>query len=171
MFYTILDDLILYQKLVIKPSKYTNYELDLHKYFYYKTKIDPSFIIIVNIEQMDFIFFFIRQRNYFEAKSYLNSIRKQIKHKKVMIIRLDYILINLIFNFFPDLSIHDISLEINNNQGSYEISICFLEDLNIYHIAIGQNGTYIKAVNALFRKNIRFCDIKTPLTIRCKKTD
>ena len=44
MFYTILDDLILYQKLCIKPSKYSNYELKLHKYFFNKTQIDPSYI-------------------------------------------------------------------------------------------------------------------------------
>lgn len=171
MFYTILDDLILYQRLAIKPSKYTNYELELHKYFFSKTQIDPSYIIIVRIEDMDFIFFFINQKNYFEAKSYLNSMRNQIKHKKIMIIRIDYILINLIFNLFPDLCIHDIYLETNNIKGKYEVSICFLKNLNIYHIAVGQNGAYIKAVNALFNKYICFCDIKTPLTIRCRKTD
>ncbi len=171
MFYTLLEDLIFYQKLVIKPSKYTNYELDLHKYFYYKTKIDPSFIIIVKIEQIDFIFFFIRQRNYFEAKSYLNSIRNQIKHKKVMIIRLDYILINLIFNLFPDLCIDNVKIEINNVQGKYEIFIFFLKELNTYHIAVGQNGGYIRAVNELFKKHIKLYSSRTPLTIRCKKTD
>jgi hypothetical protein len=171
MFYTILDDFILYQYLTIKPSKYTNLELDLHKYFYSKTSIDPSYILIIKIEQTDFIFFFINQNNYFEAKSYLNSIRNQIKHKKVMIIRMDNILINLIFNLFPDLYIHDISLEINYIQGKYEISICFLKDLNVYHIAVGQNGIYIKAVNELFSKYISFYGIKTPLVIRCKKTD
>ena len=63
MFYTILDDLILYQLLTIKPSKYSNYELKLHKYFFDKTRIDPSYIIIIKIEDDEFIFFFIIRIN------------------------------------------------------------------------------------------------------------
>jgi hypothetical protein len=171
MFYTILDDLILYQQLTIKPIKYTNFELNLHKYFYSKTQIDPSYIIVVRIEVTDFIFFFVKKNNYFQAKSYLNSIRHQIKNKKVMVIRVDTILINLIFNLFPDLSIADVNIEINYVQGKYEISICFLRDLNTYHIAVGQNGGYIKAVNELFKKHVKLYNSKTPLTIRCRVID
>lgn len=167
MFYTILDDLILYQCLTIKPSKYSNYELKLHKYFYDKTQIDPSYIILISIEHIDFIFFFVKQDKYFQAKTYLNSIRNNINNKKVMIIGIDNTLINLLFNFFPDLCIDNIKIDINYIKGKYEISICFLKDLNIYHIAIGEHGCYIKAVNELMNKYITFNDSKTPLTIKC----
>ncbi|MFX0039856.1 MAG: hypothetical protein ACFFCY_01260 [Promethearchaeota archaeon] len=170
MFYTILDDLILYQQIAIKPSKYSNYELKLHSYFYDKTQIDPSYIILIKIEQIDFIFFFIRQDKYFQATTYLNSIRHNISSKKVMIIRFDNILINLIFNLFPDLCIDDIEIEINKVKGKYEISICFLRELNIYHIAVGERGCYIKAINELMDKHIIFDNSHTPLTIKCRAT-
>ncbi|MFW9998781.1 MAG: hypothetical protein ACFE9Q_04640 [Candidatus Hodarchaeota archaeon] len=168
MFYTILDDLILYQRLTIMPCKYSNYELKLHKYFYDKTEIDPSFIIIIKIEDLDFIFFFVRQDQYFQAKTYLNSIRNNIKTRKVLIIGVDKTLIHLLFNLFPDLCIDDIKIEINNIKGEYEITICFLKDLNIYHIAVGERGSYIKAVNKLMKKYITFNDSVTPITIRCR---
>lgn len=171
MFYTILDDLILYQQLTLKPSKYSNYELKLHNYFYNKTQINPSYIILINIEGIDFIFFFVKQDRYFQAKTFLNSIRNNIKHKKVMIIRFDNILINLIFNLFPDLCIDDIEIEINKVGGKYEVSICFLRELNIYHIAVGERGSYIKAVNQLMDKHITFKNCYTPLTIKCRKTN
>ncbi len=171
MFYTILDDLILYQQLTLKPSKYSNYELKLYNYFYDKTQINPSYIILIKIEGIDFIFFFVQQNTYFQAKTFLNSIRNNIKHKKVMIIRFDNILINLIFNLFPDLCIDDIEIEINKVKGKYEVSICFLRELNIYHIAVGERGCYIKAVNELMDKHINFNNCYTPLTIKCRATD
>ena len=171
MFYTILDDLILYQQLTLKPSKYSNFELKLHNYFYNKTQINPSSIILINIEGIDFIFFFVKQNGYFHAKTFLNSIRNNIKHKKVMIIRFDNILINLIFNLFPDLCIDDIEIEINRVKGKYEVSICFLRELNIYHIAVGERGSYIKAVNQLMDKHIIFNNCYTPLTIKCRATN
>ncbi|NVM37259.1 MAG: hypothetical protein HWN81_16805 [Candidatus Lokiarchaeota archaeon] len=171
MFYTILDDiLILYQLLTIKPSKYTNYELNLYKYFYDKTKIIPSYIIIIKIEDDEFIFLFVKQDKYFEARTYLNSLRHRIV-KKISIIRFDNILLNLLFNLFPDLCIHDIKIAINNIKGKYEISICFLKDLNTYHIAVGRRGKYIKAVNVLFDKHINFYTDNIPLTIKCKAVD
>ncbi len=170
MFYTILDDLILYQLLTIKPSKYSNYELKLHKYFYDKTQVDPSYIIIVTIEDDEFVFFFVNQDKYFQARSYLKPLRHRIINK-VSIIRLDNILLNLLFNLFPDLCIHDVRIEINNIKGKYEITICFLKDLNTYPIAVGRNGKYIKAVNGLFDKHINFYMNNVPLTIKCKAVD
>jgi len=170
MFYTILDDLILYQLLTIKPSKYSNYELKLHRYFFDKTQIDPSYIIIITIENDDFIFFFVNQDKYFEARTYLKSLRHRII-KKVSIIRFDNILLNLLFNLFPDLCIHDVRIEQNNIERKYEISICFLKDLNVYPIAVGKRGKYIKAVNELFDKHINLYKDNTPLTIKCKVID
>ena len=170
MFYTILDDLILYQILTIKPSKYSNYELKLHRYFFDKTQIDPSYIILIKIEDDEFVFFFVNQDKYFEAKTYLNSLRHRIV-KKVSIIRFDNILLNLLFSLFPDLYIHDVRIEINNKKGEYEISICFLKDLNTYHIAVGRNGIYIKAINELFDKHINLYQEDIPLKIKCKVVD
>ncbi|MFW9970716.1 MAG: hypothetical protein ACFFDF_11005 [Candidatus Odinarchaeota archaeon] len=170
MFITILDDLILYQQVAIKPSKYSNYEIKLHQYFYDKTRVDPSCIILIKIEDVDFIFFFVKQNKYFYTKTFLNSIRNNIKAKKVMIIRYDNILINLIFNLFPDLCIDDIKIEFNKLNGLYEVSICFLKDLNIYHIAVGERGCYIKAVNKLIEKYIIFKSCYIPMTIKCQAT-
>jgi len=171
MFYTIAEDLILYQQLSIKPLKYTNYELVLHNYFYNKTQIDPLYIILIKIDQIDFIFFFIRQDKYFQAKTFLNSIRNNLCNKKVMVIRFDNILINLIFNLFPDLCIEDIEIETNKVKGKYEIYISFLRGLNIYHIAVGYHGCYIKAVNELMEKYVTFNNSYIPLTIKCRVTD
>ncbi len=170
MFYTILEDLILYQRLSIKPSKYTNYELKLHNYFFNKTQIDPSYIILIKIEHIDFIFFFVKQNQYFQARAYLNSIRHNIKNKKVLIIGLDQTLINMLFNLFPDLYIDDIKVERNKGKEKYEISICFLKDLNTYHIAVGERGCYIKAINELMNNHITFDDDRTPLIIKCSKS-
>lgn len=171
MFYTILEDyLILYQRLSIKPGKYSNYELKLHNFFFNKTEIDPRYIILIKIEDIDFIFFFVKQTQYFLARTYLNSIRNNIKNKKIMIIGIDETLINLLFNLFPDLYIDDVKIELNNLKGKYEISLCFLNELNNYHIAVGDRGCYIKAVNELMRKHITFNDDKISLTIKCSKS-
>jgi len=63
-----------------------------------------------------------------------------------------------------------VDIEINHIKGKYEISIYFLKDLNNYHIAVGKRGCYIKAINELFNKYIKFINCKTPLTIKCSVT-
>ena len=170
MFYTIAPQLILYQHLSIKPSRYSNYELKLHNYFYNKTQIDPSYIINIKIEDEHFIFFFINKHCYFQAKDHLNLIRNEIKHRKVLIIRVDKILINFVFNLFADLCIDDVKIEINHIKGKYEITVCLLRNLNNYHIAVGKKGCYIKAINKLFNDYIEPFNGKTPVIIRCKAT-
>ncbi|HDZ17291.1 MAG TPA: hypothetical protein ENH75_03325 [archaeon] len=176
MFYTILDDLILYQLLSFF-KKYSNYELKLHNYFYEKTQIDPTYITVVRIEDVEFIFFFIDKESYLEARTYSDSIKKEFRrrsyyskqnNKKVSIIRADSVLIHQIFNFFPDIDIYDIQIESNESLGLYEILILFLKDLNLYHIAVGRNGGYIKAINALFEKYIYFENRNTPVKIKCR---
>ncbi|MFX1303396.1 MAG: hypothetical protein ACFE9X_08575 [Promethearchaeota archaeon] len=166
MFYTILDDFILY-RLFTFIGRYSNYELKLHNYFYNKTQIDPSYIIVINIENIEFIFFFINKDYYFKARMHLKSIRNDIKGKKVSIIRTNNILVDLIFSLFPDLCIYDIKIEVNNLTGMYEISIYFLEELNTYHIAVGRSGRYIKALNILFKKYINFDNIDTHIELKC----
>ncbi len=167
MFYTILDDLIFYQLLYFL-KRYSNFELKLHNYFYNKTNIYPTYINTIKIEDLEYIFFFIKKESYFEARTYLKSIRKDLKNKKITIIRADNILLNLIYNLFPDLCIYDIKIELNYLSGFYEISVLFLKDLNSYYIAVGRRGSYIKAINALFENYIIFKKSDIPIKIKCK---
>lgn len=176
MFYTILDDLILYQLLSF-CKKYSNYELQLHSYFFSRTQIDPSYIISIRIDDTEYLFFFIEKESYPKARTYLNALRKDFRrkdyrsdqnNKKITIIKTDNVLIHLIFNLFPDLHIHDIKIEINQYLGMYEILVLLLKDLNLYHIAVGRNGGYIKAVNVLFENYIKLDNKNTPVKIKCK---
>ncbi len=175
MFYTILDDLVLYQMLSFF-KKYSNYEIKLHNYFYEKTRIDPTYISVIKIEGLEYIFFFIEKESYLEARTYLNSIKKEFRirsyyskqtSKKVAIIKADGVFIHQVFNFFPDLDIYDIQIKSNEYLGLYEILVLFLRDLNIYHVAVGRNGSYIKAINALFEETINFENRNTPVKIKC----
>ncbi|KKM61750.1 hypothetical protein LCGC14_1528580 [marine sediment metagenome] len=163
MFYTIADDLIFYQLLSF-VKRYSNFELKLREYFYNKTEgIYPELIIIID----QFIFFFIKSENYFNSKKHIYSIRRDLANKKVLIIRFEKILINLLFSFFPDVYIHDIKIDFNNNSIKKEISIYFLF-IEERGIAIGRNGAYIKAVNKLFENYIIFENKHVPLEIKCK---
>ncbi|UCD00438.1 MAG: hypothetical protein JSV23_05965 [Promethearchaeota archaeon] len=163
MFYTITDDLVLYQLLSF-IKKFSNYELKLYQYFYQKTAgIYPEFIIIIN----QFIFFFVRKENYFTSKICLNSIRREISSRKILIIGVERILINLLFSFFPDLNIDDIKIESDADSGKRKISVYFLF-FKERGVAIGRNGDYIRAVNELFRKYVVFENNNSPLEVRCK---
>jgi len=162
-FYTIIDDLYFYQ-LCAFVRKYSNDELKLNKYFYNKTNgIFPECIVVID----KFIFFFVRKDRYFTSKTYLDSIRREISPKKVLIIRAEQVLINLLFSFFPDLYIHDIKIEVDDTTGKREISLYFLTYKD-RGIAIGRRGEYIKTVNKLCQKYV-FLERKiTPLEMKCK---
>jgi hypothetical protein len=160
MFYTILDDLIFYQILRI-VNKITNFEIKLYKYFSGKTHIYPQNIIIIN----NFIFFFVNNEDYFFAKRYINSIRKDLI-KKSLIIRAENTLITLLYSLFPDLYIHDIKIEWNIYSGKREICINFLS-FKERGIAVGCNGDYIKTVNQLFEKNVIMQIDDKPFKINC----
>lgn len=163
MFYTIADDLIFY-RLLSFIKKFSNFELKLLTYFYKKTNgIYPESIIIIN----QFIFFFVKSENYFISKQYLKSIRRELASKKVLIIRVERIFINLLFSFFPDVYIHDIKIDTNSRSDQKVISLYFLiaEERGI---AIGRNGDYIKAVNRIFKDFIKFENNDSPLAIKCK---
>ena len=163
MFYTIADDLIFYQLLTF-VRKYRNYELKLRNYFYSRTEgIYPDFIVVVN----QYIFFFVKKENYFNSKKHLDSMRREISQRKILIIRIERILVNLLFSFFPDLNIDTIKIEFNSKSGLREISIYFLFQ-NERGIAIGRNGEYIKAVNEIFKKYVIFENKNTPLQVKCK---
>jgi len=165
-FYTILDDLYFYQILSF-VRKYSNFELKLGKYFYNKTKgICPEFIIVID----KFIFFFVKNENYFNSKFYLDSMRREIKAKKVIIIRFENVFINLLFSFFPDLYIHDIKIEKDESSGVREISLYFLT-FKERGIAIGRKGVYIKSLNELCQKFLVLENRRLPLEIKCKTVD
>ncbi|MHA1490133.1 MAG: hypothetical protein ACTSRI_10830 [Promethearchaeota archaeon] len=148
------------QKLKIK-KRYFNRELNLLQYFHDKTKkIYPENVIVIN----DFIFFFVSNEYYFRAKLFLHSMRKQL-NKKVLIIRDENILINLLFSFFPDTYIHDIKLRINEQTRLKFILVCFLS-YKERGIAIGRSGDYIKAINTILNKYINFKKKVLPLEIK-----
>jgi hypothetical protein len=166
MFYTIADDLIFYQ-LVSFKKKYSNFELKLREYFFEKTKgIYPEFVVVIR----QYVFFFVKKQHYFSSKVYLDSIRREIGDRKIIIIRIEKILINMLFSFFPDLNIENIKIEFDNHSSNREISIYFLlfEERGI---AIGRNGDYIRAVNEIFEKFIVFENQNTPMKVKCKFKD
>lgn len=165
-FYTILDDLYFYQMLSF-VRKYSNFELKLGKYFYNKTKgVYPEFIIVIG----KFVFFFVKNESYFISKFYLDSMRREIKSKKVIIIRVENVFINLLFSFFPDLYIHDIKIEKDESSGVREISLYFLT-YKERGIAIGRKGEYIKSLNELCQKFLVLENRISPLEIKCKTVD
>lgn len=163
MFYTIADDLVFYQ-LVSFKKKYTNFELKLREYFFEKTQgIYPEFVVII----AQFIYFFVKKQHYFSSKVYLDSMRRELGNRKIIIIRIEKTLINLLFSFFPDLNIKNIKIEFDKQSSKREISIYFLF-FKERGIAIGRNGDYIRAVNEIFENYVVFENQNTPLIVRCK---
>ena len=163
MFYTIADELIFYQFISFK-KKYSNFELKLCEYFFEKTQgIYPEFVVVIK----QFIFFFVKKQHYFSLKVYLDSIRREIGNRKIIIIRIEKILINMLFSFFPDLNIENIEIEFDNQSGKREISIYFLF-FKERGIAIGRNGDYIRTVNEIFENYVIFENQNTPLKVSCK---
>jgi len=163
MFYTIADDLIFYQ-LVSFKKKYTNFELKLREYFFEKTQgIYPEFVVVIR----QFIFFFVKKQHYFSSKVYLGSMRRELGNRKIIIIRIEKTLINILFSFFPDLNIENIKIEFGKQSSKREISIYFLffEERGI---AIGRNGDYIRVVNEIFENYVVFENQNAPLIVRCK---
>ncbi len=160
--YTTIPEEIFFKKILTIKKKYSKREINLHNYFYSKTKIYPKNVIIVR----NFVFFFVDKEFYFRTKMFLKAFRKDLK-KKTMIISHQKILINLIFSFFPDIYIHDIKLEFNENLGLKEVKIYFLS-FEERGIAVGTSGEYIKAVNEFFEKNIVFEELTCPIKVTCE---
>ena len=151
------------QRLHIK-KKYTNREILLHHYFYQCCKVYPKNIILI----CNFVFFFVDSRDYFNAKRSLSLMRRQLRGKKLLIIREEKTLLRLLYNFFPDPYVHDIRIHRNVYSGKKEIIVGFLSFVE-RGIAIGCRGEYIKAVNKLFEKNVSFGNYKGfPINIKCE---
>ncbi|MHA1687846.1 MAG: hypothetical protein ACTSUN_00665 [Promethearchaeota archaeon] len=159
MFRTLSEDLFFIQNISIK-KQYTNRELKFHHYFHSITKLYPVNIIIID----PFLFFFVNKQDYFKAKLFLNALRKKF-NKKVLIVRNETTLMNLLHELFPDTYIHDLRFDNENT-----ISVCFLtwEERGI---ACGTNGDYIKTVNQLFKHHIHFEKPVGELIIKCELVD
>jgi len=143
-------DSLLNQRIHIK-KKYTNREILLHHYFFQCCKVYPKNIILIS----NFVFFFVENRDYFNAKHALPLMRRQLRLKKILIIREEEILLRLLYNFFPDPYVHDITVHRNVYSGKKEIIVGFLNFVE-RGIAIGCRGDYIKAVNKFFENNVKF---------------
>ncbi|HEY0090043.1 MAG TPA: hypothetical protein VGB37_14450, partial [Candidatus Lokiarchaeia archaeon] len=127
-----------------------------------KTKIYAENVIVIK----NFIFFFVHNEDYFEAKFALNFIRKELS-KKIIIVGAEKSLIKLLFNLFPDLYIHDIKVECDLYSNERIVYVYFLsfEDRGI---AVGRRGDYIKAINEIFKKYVIFENAEVPIKIKCE---
>jgi hypothetical protein len=143
-------------------KRYSNNELIYYRYFYNKTNVYPEHIIIIR----NFIFFFVKNQDYFKVKLHLGSFRRNLG-SKVLIIRAEKTLIRLLFSFFPDLYIHDIVSSINKYTGTINMTIYFIS-FEERGIAVGRNGEYIKAVNEIFDKYIIFEKEIDAIKIKCE---
>ena len=157
------EDSFINQKLHIK-KRYTNQELLLHHYFFQFCNVYPKNIIIVK----NFVFFFVECKDYINSRKLLSLLRSFKHSKKILIICYEKTLSRLLYNFFPDAYVHDISFYRNVYSGKKEIIIGFLSFIE-RGIAIGCKGEYIKAVNKLFDKYVIFDkDDGFPINIKCK---
>jgi len=146
--------MLFYQKLIIKKI-FSNQELLLFHLFNKITEVFPQNVIIIN----DFIFFFLKNENYFKAKTKLPYLRNKFQHRKILIVREEDVLVNLVYGFFPDPYIHTIIIERNIYSGKTNVMVGFLS-YEERGIAIGCNGNYIKAVNEIFERYVFFVNSK-----------
>jgi len=157
-----VDNLLFYQKLTVK-KKFSNRELLLLHFFYASTKIFPRNVIIVK----DIVFFFLDNENYFEAKLKLPYLRKKFQNRRIVLVREEGVLVNLIFGLFPDPYIHRMRIERNINTGQITIRVGFLS-YEERGIAVGCNGDYIKAINIIFESYVKFADYRgIQIKIKC----
>ena len=162
MFNTVAENSFFSQKVQIK-KRFSNREIQLYQYFFKKTNIFPSNVIILD----NYILFFVDAKYYFRTKNRLRLLRKELINHKILIIRSENILINLLFGFFPDTYIHDVKLEFNEDIGMKIVHVQFLS-YEERGIAIGGKGDYIKTVNQIFENYIEFEKQFPPIKIQCE---
>ena len=157
------ENSFLSQKVRIK-KKFFNKEINLYHFFHHITKIYPVNIIVSN----EFIFFLVKNEDYFNVKRFLTKLRALLKEKKIIVIRSETTLIKLLFSFFPDTYIHDIALHIVESKAEILITIYFIlyEDRGI---AVGRGGKYIKVINYIFENYVILEEFdKNPIKISCE---
>lgn len=163
MIYTIYSDFVFYQ-VISFIKKYKNEQIYLYSYFYELTKRKPTLIICLK----DFIFFFVKPKDYFKCIDVKDKIRRETNYRrKIQIISEEKVFIKLIFRLFPDLYIHDIKLELDKDSGRREITLYFLT-YKERGVAIGRGGSYIRIINELIERYIMFENDKKPIEIKCK---
>jgi len=145
-------------------KKFCNKEIKLLQFFHSKTNLFPQNILV----HKNYLFFFINNADYFEAKKFLRSLR-EVLNFKVLIIREEKRLINLIFSFFPDIYIHDLKLHIDEQEDLKTITVFFLS-YKERGIAIGRKGEYIKAVNNVFKEFSSSYKDTGAIKLNCKIT-
>ncbi|TXT59007.1 MAG: hypothetical protein BAJALOKI2v1_270035 [Promethearchaeota archaeon] len=151
-------------KLVRISKKISNEEFKLMIYFFQKTKIVPVNVILLK-EYSPFIFFFVNKKDFNPAKQHINRLRRDLPNK-VLIIRVERTLKDLIYSFFPDLTISD--LKINGYDGDVLNIQLFFKSFKERGIAIGRNGDYIKTVNLLLNDYVSISNCTETINVECK---
>ena len=128
------------QKIRVQ-KKFSNYELKFAQYFHRKSKVFPENIIIIG----NIIFFFVKNEYYLKSKKVIGVLRKEIKNKKISIVRNENSLIKLIFSFFPDTYIHDVKIEANEKD--------HLKTIVIYFLSFKERGIAVGCKGNLYQSN------------------
>ena len=167
MSYSKVNHLFFSQIINIK-KQFFNTELILVKFFFEITNIFPVCVIRIN----EFIFFFVKSEDHLTAKLYSRKLRYLMKSKKILIIHEEPTLIRLIFSFFEDTYIHNVVLIERPTGDIIDVLFLFNKDRAV---AVGIDGSYIKAVNYIFRNfitlNYPINKIKSyPVELRCSLT-
>ena len=159
---------LFFSQIINIKKQFFNTELKLFRFFYDITNIFPVCVILIN----KFIFFFVKSGDYFTAKSYLRKLRHLMKSKKILIIHEEPTLIRLVFSFFEDTYIHNVMLIESPTGDIIDVLFLFNKDRAV---AVGIDGSYIKAVNYIFRNYLTFNypinKIESyPVELRCSLT-
>jgi hypothetical protein len=155
---------ILKQNIRLK-KRISNRDLFLIQYFHQITQIYPKNVIL----HRNFILFFVKNSQYFRCTRKLRKLRYKIPSKKILIIRdiNNTNLLKLLFGFFPDIFIDDISLKIQKEK---RILLIILKLLTYRErmIAIGAEGQYIKILNYIINRFFLFEQSYKQIIIKCE---
>lgn len=151
---------ILALKRVKIVKKFSNEELKYLNYFYRKTHEFPENVIIHN----RFVFFFIKNQDYFSILKYIPDLRRELGRYKILVIRNETNLLKLCLGFFPDIYIHDIKIRVDRGHNRILVSLYTL-NYNDRGIAIGKKGHYIKTVNEVIKNYVKIHDFVLPIEI------
>ena len=159
---------LFFSQIINIKKQFFNTELKLVKFFYEITNIFPVCVIRMN----EFIFFFVKSEDHFAAKLYSRKLRSLMKSKKFLMIHEEPTLIRLIFSFFEDTYIHNVNLIESPTKDIIDVLFLINKDRAV---AVGIDGSYIKAVNYIFRNFITFNypinKIESyPVELRCSLT-
>jgi len=143
---------------------FTNEELKIGEMFNKITKTNLEAIIPVS----PYLFFFLTPDEYYKAKRFIRKLRAQFQ-KKVRLIKFSNkkdTLLNLITALFSELYIHDYSCYYDSIKGMDIIIIKFLT-YEERGLAIGKNGNYIKTINFLLSRYVKYEDRSKEVRVRC----